>query len=699
MEPKSRDSFATKKSREDKRENFEGSQVWDRSSVNFDGDSPFYLPSVENAHFQKNVPKMIGRYPVIKRLGRGSMGAVYLGVHPGLNRQVAIRTMQPGAVRNRKSLLKLFGQKAQVTDPFCHANIISVYDVAEDASEGYFIVMEYAKNGNLHAILEEKGKFDLAFTLHIIKSVAKALIVAHKHGIVHLNICPWNIMVCEDDEIKLAGLELAEYVDNDENANVTSSNTGVETSVYIAPEQRCGGGNLVDIRADIFALGATFYHLVTGEPPLLGKPHQELVKSKAFEDFKRHELVNPEFGKKVGNIISKMVAPKPEDRYQSPEELLQDLENCRGDVSSGSYERPPHLSILSSAAILVSLAVVYVFWQAVVPIVQERSDEKRYEQSLAIRISNFTKDKWEPVKDLAVAQEFPGYSKRIRRRFAEASQLLDKKVYEEAFHKYREILKILKKLQNLDRIKQACLNEQTKIQSLITRATRLKPDLVKSEDWKKAERVISQANSFFERRKLMEALALFKNSADTFTKLFTSSVDQHVNELKTKAISSRDNGLKLGAPSLAPELWKEAEDLAGHAENAAGENNKTNAVQLWEEAVDKYRTVVKHVIVLRDAERAKEQFLAAVSKEDPTLVEKYRGTIWKHVSDSAIVAEQLMNEHQFQAATHQWQRSISLIPDAIKSMEEKEASTLNDTNSDRTTGNIEFEPIGQSLPN
>ena len=637
------------------------------SAPNLDGKSSVSSSLNDSMLCQHDVPETIGPYPVINRLCQGDLSTVYLGHHPDLNRQVAIKLMQLGIEENRELLFQRFIKEVKISDKFDHPNVVYIYDVGEDKSGGYYVAMEYAVGGALARFLDEEGRLDLAFALQVIKNITKALIEANKHSLVHGDIKPQNILVCKGMEIKLANLGLINYIHQNW-MKLALPDPREKARYYKAPEQDING-EPIDIRSDIYALGATFYHLVTGQTPYVEKSGVDMHKQKEAGNFKHPKTLNHLIDNKLDRIISKMMARKPNNRYQSPEELLQELEGYK--FGATGKQQSYYVKLISKAAIFMAISLAIIaLWSPK----KNKSEDKTFD--LTVRISNFTKDQWEPIKNLTIAQKFPHYTEQVRRSFLEAGSLFDKKVYEEAFHKYRDILKLLQKLQNLNEIQKRCLNEQAKIQYLKGSVKNGYPDLIETVDWKKTEGLSGQASSLFQGGKLNEALRLFKNATDNFTKLLTSSVDQHIDQLRLEAVFIRDQGLTLKAPDLAPEIWQDAEELADHAQNI-DKNKTTETVNFWEEAISRYERANDHVIALGEATLAKEKYLEAVSQEDPLLVEKYRETIWQSVSDLALKAEQLMNEHQFQAAINQWQQAIALIPQTIEKIVENEKQEIN----------------------
>ena len=658
---------------------------------------------------ENNLPERIGRYPVLKKLGRGAMGTVYLGKHPSLDRKVAIKVMSLSIAQSREPLLKRFIQEAKITDRFNHPNVIRVYDAGEDDSEGYFIVMEYAEGGDLNRLLKTKGKLDVTFALEVVISICRVLVEANKHNVIHRDIKPQNIMLGKGMAIKLADLGLAKYLDNSE-TDLTLPNTGMGTPNYMAPEQ-FSDAKSVDVRADIYALGATFYQLITGKPPFSGNSAEEIIKNVVVGNYQRPEVFNPSLDKRISDIIDKMIALKPEDRYQTPEALLKDLTSYGGreKLTPSRIQR----GMIAGTMVTIIAAVVYLAWPMMAPSNSTNSARRNPAIDLAIRISDFAEERWKTVKDSDIAFDFSKYTRKVRHSFAEAGLLFEKKLYEEAFHEYREILKLIQKLENLGEIRKRCITEQNKIQQITDRVKKSFPDLVLTDEWRTTEGITRDAYDLFQKKKLMEALELFTTAANGFTGLFNFSVGQHLEQLKEEVKTLRGKGLTLKAPELVPEVWQNAEDFAKHAQDAEV-HRFTEAIHSWEKAIARYNEANQTILVLQEANVEKEKYFQAISQLDSMLIEKYKETLLKTALDTATEAQRLLNAKEFQPAVVQWRHAVSLILISIEEIKRIEPPYKDLTNptdlrfGDGTGGddvakhtNVDkkIESIGINLPN
>jgi len=202
--------------------------------------------------------KRIGGFEVLSRVGRGGMGTVYKARQVSMNRIVALKILPPSRAKNA-TYVQRFLREARSAAQLSHTNIVQAIDVG-NADGYYYFAMEFVDGETVQALLEREGVLDERHALTIATAVAHALDHAHRHGIVHRDVKPGNIMIDLHGAVKLADLGLARSVEPID--TVTVDGVGVGTPHYIAPEQARGETD-VDCRADIYSLGATLYHLLT----------------------------------------------------------------------------------------------------------------------------------------------------------------------------------------------------------------------------------------------------------------------------------------------------------------------------------------------------------------------------------------------------------------------------------------------------
>ena len=266
----------------------------------------------------------LGEYQLVRKVGQGGMGAVYEAIQTKLNRQVALKILPKKSTQDR-AFLERFYREAQAAAALNHPNIVQVYDIAED--KGYhFFAMEFVEGENLLQRVKRDGKLPADEALAIAEQVAKGLRFAQQRSIIHRDIKPDNIMVTRDGQVKLADLGLAKSTEDDK--GVTQTGAGLGTPYYMAPEQAQDARN-VDHRADIYALGITLLHLVTGKRPFDGDSAYSIIIQHRERELPSAQELGAEVTRGVEAVIHKMAAKDPAQRYQDYDSLLSDLAKVR----------------------------------------------------------------------------------------------------------------------------------------------------------------------------------------------------------------------------------------------------------------------------------------------------------------------------------------------------------------------------------
>ncbi len=268
----------------------------------------------------------IGRYQLIKELGRGEMGIVYLAKDPRINRLVAIKTVRFGeAVDDSeiKPIKERFFKEAEAAGRLSHPNIVTVYDVGEDYDLCY-IAMEFIEGKDLTPYCKEDSLFPMKTVLKIGGIVAQALDYAHAQGVVHRDIKPGNIMILRNGAIKIADFGIARIMTS------SRTRTGIimGTPTYMSPEQLAG--RRVDGRSDIFSLGIVLYELLTGEKPFKGESITALTYQIANEPHPSLRDHNPDLPDCCLRIVDKALMKEAEKRYQRGNELFEDIREAFG---------------------------------------------------------------------------------------------------------------------------------------------------------------------------------------------------------------------------------------------------------------------------------------------------------------------------------------------------------------------------------
>jgi serine/threonine protein kinase len=265
----------------------------------------------------------IGKYKVLERLGSGGMGSVFLCEHKLMRRRVALKVLPAGKAGD-DAALERFYREARAVAALDHPNIVHAYDIDQE-DKLHFLVMEYVDGSNLQDIVKKSGPLDPLRASHYIRQAALGLQEAHKKGLVHRDVKPGNILVDRSGCVKLLDLGLARFFNDEEDLLTKKYDENVlGTADYLAPEQAIDSHS-VDIRADIYGLGATFYFLLVGRPPFgEGTVAQKLLW---------HQTRNPkpisEFRSDIPRellaVINKMMAKEPKDRYSVPGDLVDAL--------------------------------------------------------------------------------------------------------------------------------------------------------------------------------------------------------------------------------------------------------------------------------------------------------------------------------------------------------------------------------------
>ena len=316
---------------------------------------------------------MFGDYTVEKLLGEGGMGAVYLVRAPDGERY-AVKVMFPDMVKKGSDYRKRFAREAEFAMKIRHKNLISVYDVGEDPDTGLcYIIMAYVPGGSVADRLEHGGPLPMTEAVAIAAQVAMALEVAHRHGVIHRDIKPDNIMFDADGTPKLADLGVAKFTDGAHKTTVTTTGMIIGTPAYMAPEQMMDSHH-IDARADIYALGVVLYEMLTGKRPNADSTAVELLaKAIKGEPLPDVRTMRPEISAAVAHVLSLMCAPKPEGRPATALEAAQLLHKAvtgrlvlpkkpprAADASARKKKRAVPWTLLAVCAIVCALCVAIV---------------------------------------------------------------------------------------------------------------------------------------------------------------------------------------------------------------------------------------------------------------------------------------------------------------------------------------------------
>jgi serine/threonine-protein kinase len=286
---------------------------------------------------------IIEGYELLKKLGEGGMGGVFLAREKSSGRHVAIKVLRMQLARDEEYVTRL-AREAKLAAKLEHPNIVRAFETGESNGQHY-LVMDYVDGKTLSDVLKTRGLLKEKEALGMILQVSRALACAHIEGIVHRDIKPDNIMLTADGTAKLADLGLAKKVDSE--TALTQTGTTMGTPDYMSPEQARGEKDL-DTRSDIYSLGATLFHLVTGRPPFEGPSPGVVIAKRLTELPPSPSEINFKISAACSRMIDRMISPQRDDRQQTPQELIIEIERVlAGDPSAAARapekprRRPP----------------------------------------------------------------------------------------------------------------------------------------------------------------------------------------------------------------------------------------------------------------------------------------------------------------------------------------------------------------------
>jgi len=262
---------------------------------------------------------VIENYEILDKVGLGAMGAVYKARQLSLNRIVALKILPPTLAEDENYIAR-FLREAKLAAKLSHENIIYVIDVGE--SHGvYYYAMEFVEGRTLKEVVDEQGHLHEKEIVRVALQVARALDHAYSYGIVHRDVKPANVMITNEGTVKLCDFGLACHL------GITTATTKTiiaGTPNYIAPEQI--RDDEVDIRADIYALGGTMFYMATGQPPFTGKTNALVMTKHLYEPPRSPRSLAPSISRYLDAIIMKCLRKNPNERFQTPGELVRVLE-------------------------------------------------------------------------------------------------------------------------------------------------------------------------------------------------------------------------------------------------------------------------------------------------------------------------------------------------------------------------------------
>ena len=261
------------------------------------------------------------RYEIIRSIGEGGMANVYLALDTILNRKVAVKILR-GDLSEDEKFVRRFQREAISASSLNNPNIVEVYDVGEDNGK-YFIVMEYVQGLTLKQLIKKRGSLTLPEVVDIMLQLTSAVAHAHASYIIHRDIKPQNVIILEDGRVKIMDFGIAVALNSGE---LTQTNSVMGTVYYIPPEQANGGP--ATTKSDIYSLGILMYELVTGHVPFKGDNPVEVAIKHMNEPLPSICEYDPDMPQSIENIILRAAAKNPDNRYDSAEEMHEDLKTA-----------------------------------------------------------------------------------------------------------------------------------------------------------------------------------------------------------------------------------------------------------------------------------------------------------------------------------------------------------------------------------
>jgi serine/threonine protein kinase len=266
----------------------------------------------------------IGKYKLLERIGFGGMGQVFLCEHMYMKRRVAIKVLPP-AKAEEPAALGRFYREARAAAALDHPNIVRTHDIDQDGNL-HFLVMEYVDGSSLLEIVKKKGSMEISRACQYVAQSAQGLDHAYRVGVIHRDIKPGNILIDRIGIAKILDMGLARFYHSDDDmlTKKYDEKSVLGTADYVAPEQTINSHD-VDVRADLYSLGATFYFLLAGHPPFPeGTVSQKLISHQTKKP-QPIATIRPEIPAGLTAVLEKMMAKVPDDRYQTPTEVYEAL--------------------------------------------------------------------------------------------------------------------------------------------------------------------------------------------------------------------------------------------------------------------------------------------------------------------------------------------------------------------------------------
>jgi serine/threonine-protein kinase len=284
---------------------------------------------------------VVGRYVILDRLGEGNKGRVFKAQHRLMGRLVALKVIAP-QIASRASAIARFYREMRLIGRLDHPNVVRAFD-ADQSGDLLYIVMEYVAGRSLDQVLEQQGSLPPADVGNYMAQAALGLDHAHDRGIVHRDVKPSNLLLGDDGQLKILDLGLSALMEADsETSFATAAGRAVGTLHYMSPEQLTARD--IDGRCDLFSLGCTMYHLLTGQVPFPGETVAECLKRRVKGSPIPVADLRPDLPPQVVRVLEKLMAYRPEDRFQSAAEASAALQSLTHgeDIPRPDHRPSPH---------------------------------------------------------------------------------------------------------------------------------------------------------------------------------------------------------------------------------------------------------------------------------------------------------------------------------------------------------------------
>lgn len=271
------------------------------------------------------IGKEISGCEILSKVAEGGMGSVFRARHKALNRIVCLKVLSP-SLANDKKAVTLFLTEARAIAELDHPNIVNVYNVGKEQGF-YFIVMSFVEGQTLSALLKKERILPIGLVLDLFDGVLKGLSVAHEKGIIHRDVKPSNILITPEGKPKIVDFGIAKKVDKETGSTKTTELAG--TAYFIAPEQALGKD--LDIRADLYSIGASMYYVLTGHFPYNGKTTIEIIQKHINDPVPNPSKLRPELPGWLSMAIQKLMSKNPDERFQSAKETYIYFQKMRAE--------------------------------------------------------------------------------------------------------------------------------------------------------------------------------------------------------------------------------------------------------------------------------------------------------------------------------------------------------------------------------